>query len=222
MRFICEEKDSSIALRSNSVLNGFPVSLLFLSLTAVLLIDTISAGATDRACPLPKHPLAIENIHPPGKVDIPSNLRFCVKDPTTLPGLVMDETNAELIGQWQYSTHTPPYVGYGYLHDQNEGKGAKKVIYRFQVTSPGRYEVRISHCYNVRRSQLTLITVSHARGRRSVRVNQQATPDIDNLWRSLGDYRFRPGKTNSVTISNRGANDGYVIADAVQIIKLKD
>ena len=78
MRFICEEKDSSIALRSNSVLNGYPVSLLFFALTAVLLIDTISAEATDRACPLPKHPLAIENIHPPGKVDIPSNLRFCV------------------------------------------------------------------------------------------------------------------------------------------------
>lgn len=195
-------------------------SKLMTALSLAVLIGS-AAYAKDPITSPPKHPLAVSNIHPPGKVDVADNLQFCVKDPDTLTGLVLDEVNAELIGKWQYSTHTPPYVGYGYLHDQNEGKGEKKVIYRFQVIIPGRYEVRISHCYNVRRSESTLVTVSHARGRRSVRINQQEMPEIGHLWRSLGDYQFRPGKTNSVTISNRGANDGYVIADAIQVIKLK-
>ena len=134
----------------------------------------------------------------------------------------MDEVNAELIGEWQYSTHTPPYVGYGYLHDQNNEKGEKKVIYRFQVTNTGRYEVLISHCYNVRRSKRTMVMISHARGRTSVKVNQQLKPEIGSLWKSLGDYRFRSGKVNSVIISNKGATDGYVIADAVQIIEMEN
>jgi len=200
-------------------LNGLRFKLI-LAVALSYIAGMLSAGAEDTICPLPKHPLAIKNIHPPGKVDVPFNIRFCVKDPTTLPGLVMDEVNAELIGEWQYSTHTPPYVGYGYLHDQNDEKGEKQVIYRFQVANSGRYEVRISHCYNPRRSKTTAVMVSHARGRTTVKVNQQSKPEIGSLWKSLGDYRFRPGKINSVIISNKGATDGYVIADAIQVIKL--
>jgi len=203
-------------------MNESHVPLKLMTALSFAVFLSSAAHAKDPIPSPPKHPFAVANIHPPGKVDVADNLRFCVKDPMTLTGLVVDEVSAELIGKWQYSTHTPPYVGYGYLHDQNEGKGEKKVIYRFQVTTPGRYEVRISHCYNVRRSQSTLVTVSHARGRRSVRINQQEMPEIGHLWRSLGDYRFRPGKTSSVTVSNRGANDGYVIADAIQVIKLKN
>ena len=220
MKSICVAKDFYIASRNDTVLNGLRHSLRILAVALTCFVEPMTAGAEDTISPLPKHPLATKNIHPPGKVDVPSNLRFCVKDPTTLPGLVMDEVNAELIGEWQYSTHTPPYVGCGYLHDQNDEKGEKQVIYRFQVAKAGRYEVRISHCYNARRSKTTAVMISHARGRTSVMVNQQLKPEIGSLWKSLGDYRFRPGKINSVIISNKGATDGYVIADAVQIIKL--
>ena len=54
-------------------------------------------------------------------MDRPELVPFIVADPAKLPGIVVDETAATLVGQWQYSTHTPPYVGLGYLHDQNAG-----------------------------------------------------------------------------------------------------
>ena len=77
--------------------------------------------------PLVPHPKAIKNIHPPGEVDRPEMVKFIVADPASLPGIVVDETAAELVGEWQYSTHTPPYVGLGYLHDMKAGKG--KVVF---------------------------------------------------------------------------------------------
>ena len=101
------------------------------------------------------HPKAVKNIHPPGEVDRPEMVRFSVADPAPLPGIVVDETAAELAGEWQYSTHTPPYVGLGYLHDLKAGKGTKSVTFTPTLPKAGWYEVRLAHCYNVRRSTKT-------------------------------------------------------------------
>src|SRR5688500_13915399 len=42
----------------------------------------------------------------------------------SLPGVVIDDARAKLVGDWQHSTHNTPFVGAGYVHDRNEGKGA--------------------------------------------------------------------------------------------------
>lgn len=184
----------------------------------LLLIATSLAFGTCRAAEPPQHPDAIANTHPSGKVDIPGNLKYCVKRPKQLKGIVIDETDAELIGAWQYSTHTPPYVGYGYLHDQKSGKGEKKVIYRFQVKSTGLYDVRVSHCYNIRRSTSTPILVNHAEGMTRLTINQQAVPEINRLWKPVGSYPFLRGKEYSIVISNEGTEGLYVIADAIHLV----
>ena len=83
------------------------------------------------------HPKAVPNPHKVGEVDIAANLEFIIADPKTLPGIVLDETDAVLKGTWQYSTHTPPYVGIGYLHDQKSGKGTKSVIWTPEIPKTG-------------------------------------------------------------------------------------
>ena len=75
------------------------------------------------------HPDAAPNTHAPGEVDLKANLKFIIANPDTLPGVVLDETSAILKGKWQYSTHTPPYVGIGYLHDQKSDKGKKSATF---------------------------------------------------------------------------------------------
>ena len=101
---------------------------------------------------LKPHPDAVPNTHAPGEVDRPELVPFIVADPTKLPGIVVDETAAVLVGKWQYSTHTPPYVGLGYLHDQSAGKGEKSATFTPDLPGAGRYEVRLAHCYNIRRA----------------------------------------------------------------------
>ena len=46
------------------------------------------------------HPDAAPNTHAPGEVDIPANVKFIVADPKSLPGIVLDETDAVLKGKW--------------------------------------------------------------------------------------------------------------------------
>ena len=165
-----------------------------------------------------RHPDAIPNSHRPEEVDIAANLEYCVRHPSRLPGIVLDEADASLVGAWQYSTHTPPYVGYGYLHDQKTGKGEKTVIYRFKVGRTKEYEIRMSHCYNIRRSTNTLVRIEGPNVEREFRINQQITPEINKLWRSLGNYSLIAKETYYITISNEGTEGKYVIADAFHIL----
>ena len=169
---------------------------------------------------LTPHPDAVPNTHPPGQVDRPELVPYIVEDPDKLPGIIVDETAATLVGTWQYSTHTPPYLGIGYLHDQKEGKGAKSATFTPDLPHAGRYEVRLAHCYNVRRATNTPVTIRHAEGETTVRVNQQEEPPHGRLFRSLGTFRFERGRGGSVRISNEGTDGKYVIADGVQFIPM--
>ena len=165
------------------------------------------------------HPDAVPNSHAPGEVDVPANVKFIVKDPKTLPGIVLDETDAVLNGKWQYSTHTPPCVSIGYLHDQNSDKGKKSVTWTPNIPKAVKYEVRLSHCYNVRRATNTPVTIVHASGETTIRINQQEVPKHGKLFRSPGVFKFKKGKAGSITISNEGTDGKYVIADAIQLLE---
>ncbi len=180
----------------------------------------LSAALASEA--LKPHPKAIANIHPPGEVDRPEMVKYIVVDPATLPGIVVDETSAELVGDWQYSTHTPPYVGLGYIHDMKAGKGTKSVTFTPTLPASGWYEVRLAHCYNIRRSTQTPVTIHHADGDTKVIINQQQEPEHARLFRTLGTFRFEAGRTGWVRISTEATEpDKVVIADAVQFLPVK-
>lgn len=171
---------------------------------------------------LKPHPKALPNTHPPGEVDRPEMVKYIVVDPATLPGIVVDETSAELVGDWQYSTHTPPYVGLGYLHDMKAGKGTKSVTFTPTLPAAGWYEVRLAHCYNIRRSTQTPVTIHHADGDTKLIINQQQEPEHARLFRTLGTFRFESGRTGWVRISTEATEPGkVVIADAVQFLLVK-
>lgn len=186
---------------------------------ASLFIVLLASALAQAGKPLLKpHPAAVPNTHAPGEVDRPELVPFIVADPAKLPGIVVDETAATLVGQWQYSTHTPPYVGLGYLHDQNAGKGEKSVTFTPDLPRAGRYEVRLAHCYNIRRATNAPVTLRHADGETKLRINQQEEPPHGRLWRTLGTFRFAAGTNGWVRLSNEGTGGKYVIADAVQFL----
>jgi hypothetical protein len=192
-----------------------PVLVLLCVLAGMLAPLTVAAPP---AVKLKPHPDAVPNTHAPGEVDRPELVPFIVADPASLPGIVVDETAATLEGQWAYSTHTPPYVGLGYIHDQREGKGAKSATLTPELPRDGWYEVRLAHCYNVRRATNTPVTIRHAEGETVVRINQQEEPAHARLWRTLGTFRFTAGRAGFVRIGNQGTDGKYVIVDAVQFL----
>ena len=202
--------------------NSMP--LLAIVAASVPLVVSASSAASDELVhgALTPHPDAVPNSHAPGEVDRPELVPFIVRDPAQLPGIVVDETDATLVGSWQYSTHTPPYVGLGYLHDRKAGKGKSSVTFTPQLPSTGNYEVRLSHCYNIRRAINTPVTIHFAGGEKTLRINQQDVPKHKKLFRSLGVFRFEKGNSGWVRISNNGTDGKYVIADAVQFIPMGD
>src|SRR5262249_55852342 len=137
--------------------------------------------------------------------------------PGKLVGIVVDDKEAKLVGQWKPSTYIRPYVGEGYLSDDRTGKGEKSAKFTPNLPKTGDYEVYISYTAAKGRSTNTPVTVRFAEGEKTVLVNQEEPPKLDGLFRSVGKYRFEAGTGGWVTISNKGTT-GYVIVDAVRFV----
>jgi hypothetical protein len=136
------------------------------------------------------------------------------RDPKNLRGLVVDDAQAELTGEWTASTAVGGYVGTGYRHDGNTEQGKKSARFTFKVERPGSYEVRVAYTPNANRATNVPMTVFSSEGEKTARVNEREKPGPDG-FASLGSFRFDQSAT--VVISNAGA-DGYVVVDAVQIV----
>ena len=154
----------------------------------------------------------------PDQVDKPENIQLIVPDKTTLSGIVLDNTDAKLIGEWKHSVHTPPFVGESYIHDMKEKKGRKSATFTPDLPRTAMYEVRVSHNSNIRRANAVPITVRHAKGKTVVRINEGEPAPIGGLFRSIGTFHFNRGQEGSVTISTEGTEGKYVIVDALQFL----
>src|SRR5262245_56632085 len=142
-------------------------------------------------------------------------------DPKKLPGVVVDDADAELKGFATVSTSIGPFVGAGYRHDGNTDRGKQSAKFVPDLPAAGKYEVRLAYTANPNGATNASVTVAHSGGGGIVKVDQKKKPPIDGLWVSLGTFQFDKGKTGSVTVSNSEA-DGFVIIDAVQFIPVKE
>lgn len=134
-----------------------------------------------------------------------------------LPGVVVDDRQAEVQGQWKRSQAVTPYLGDGYLHDENQGKGGKSV--RFSATLPkaGKYQVLLVYSPGSNRATNTPVEIQAADGSHQVKVDQRQAPEIEKAFHLLGVFPFAADKPAVVTIGTADT-DGHVIADAVQFL----
>src|SRR5262249_57068 len=122
-------------------------------------------------------------------------------------------------GAWQHSTHAGTYIGDGYLHDQNSGKGEKTLTFQPDLPGAGRYEVRLAYSHGTTRSEAVPVTVFSADGEKTVHVDMRKQPPIDGRFVSLGEYRVETNGQGYVIISTEGTK-GHVTADAITFIPL--
>ena len=153
---------------------------------------------------------ALAKLSPTGDLGVPIQ-------PDQLPGIVVDDAQATKVGSWQASQHTKPYIGTGYIHDLDQGKGAKTVTFLPELTEPGDYEVRLAYTPGENRAAAVPVLILHAGGETVVRIDQRQVPPIEGGFVSLGQFRFEKGNQGYVLVSNEGTQ-GHVIADAVQFL----
>jgi len=137
------------------------------------------------------------------------------------PGLLADNPQAELVGSWTASTFTRGFVGEGYIHDDNQDKGEKSVVFTLAAPRAAVYEVQIAYSNGSNRAANVPISIAYAEGESQVTLDQTKAPPIDNVYGAVGRFAFQPDQPARVTISNEGTS-GYVIVDAVRLIELND
>jgi hypothetical protein len=137
--------------------------------------------------------------------------------PATLRGIVVDDANAELTGSWMKSSSVRPFVGEGYIHDENTEKGSKSVRFTLKVPADGDYEVLLSYSHGSNRDKKVPVEIHAADGVKTVHIDQSVPAALGNGFQPLGQFRFEKDKPVAIVISNRDTQQ-HVIADAVQVV----
>ena len=135
-------------------------------------------------------------------------------------GIYVDNLEAEIIGDWMKSTSNKTYFGDNYIHDKGEGKGQKKVIFTAEMEEAGEYEVRFGYTAGTNRAQEAPVTIEHADGSTTIRINQREKPPINDNFKVIGRFQFNAGKA-VVSVSNANTRD-VVIADAVVFVPVAE
>jgi len=135
----------------------------------------------------------------------------------SLPGIVLDDGDAELQGEWRGSSSAGRYVGAGYLHDGDVDKGEKSATWKVAVPSGGKWRIGIS--YAAASNRATSVPVSLQAGDREQQtfaLNQRQPITGKAVFQELTDVTLAAGEQLRVTISNKGT-EGHVIVDALQV-----
>ena len=136
-----------------------------------------------------------------------------------IPGIVIDDVDAKVVGTWKKSKLSSPFIGEGYIHDNKENKGEKSIEYSFAVAEDALYELQLSYTHGSSRAKSVPILVKHSEGETATILDQREIPTIDNTFASIGVYRFEKKTQGSVTVSTRGTK-GFVIGDALRLVQL--
>jgi len=130
------------------------------------------------------------------------------------PGVVVDDAKVRRVGDWTASHFSGTYIGAGYLHDGNAGKGEKTLTFQPDLPEAGPYDVWLAYSPGPSRSSSVPVTVLSADGETTVRVDMKTPPPIDGRYVSLGRFRFEKNGQGFVMVANEGTA-GFVTADAV-------
>ncbi len=140
-------------------------------------------------------------------------------DPARMAGIVVDDRQAQLTGDWKRSSAVGPFVGTGYLHDGDADKGKLRARFTPKLPHAGRYEVRLWYAPASNRASNALVVVHGKDGEKSFRLDQrQVFPASRGVL--LGTFAFTAGSAGWVEVRNDGTK-GHVIADAVQFLAVK-
>ena len=131
-----------------------------------------------------------------------------------LPGIVVDDSEASVVGDWQHSRHSGTYIGDGYLHDRAAGDGEAVIEFGADGLDAGTYEVLIAYSPGPSRASAVPVTIVGGDAEATAQIDMRTGPTIAGRFVSLGQHTFDSRRSAAVRISNTGTV-GHVTADAV-------
>ena len=135
----------------------------------------------------------------------------------SLPGLILDDAQAELSGDWERSTNFKPHVGTGYLHDEQRSDGKSRAVFRFKGPADGEFALRMAYSAHETRTTRLPITIGGDGADHRFTVDQTQPLPAGEAFREVGRLRLRQGMDYTLTVSNEDTK-GFVILDAFQLL----
>ncbi len=155
----------------------------------------------------------------PVLADIPPEAQGAMNvDPKSLPGIVLDDTQAELKGQWGHSSSFRPHIGTGYLHDDKRADGQSIAIFHCKAPKTGHYTLRMAYSPHATRATKVPVTVQCGERKTEITVDQTQPLAAGEAFRTIGSVQLDGDVETVITVSNTGT-DGFVILDALQLIE---
>jgi ribulose 1,5-bisphosphate synthetase/thiazole synthase len=135
-------------------------------------------------------------------------------DPKKLEGIVIDDEDAELTGNWSKGEGLKPFVGDHYRFASAKGASAR---FSFAVKESGNYQVQIYWQPHANRAKTAPVSVVSSAGEKTFTVDQSKPASGKQGAHSLGTFKFNAGEEAAVIFRTEGAG-GNVHLDAVQIL----
>ena len=141
-------------------------------------------------------------------------------DSKSFPGIVLDDTSAQLGGDWVRSTNFKLHIGTGYVHDDRKGDGTATATFRFKTPNSGRYELLMAYSAHETRATNVSVTITSGSHMEKLTVDQTKPLPDGKYFRSLGEIELSADVETVITMINQDT-DGFVILDALQLLPVK-
>ena len=138
-------------------------------------------------------------------------------DSKSLPGLILDDAQAELSGDWERSMNFKPHIGTGYLHDEQRSDGKSRAVFRFKGPADGEFALRMAYSAHETRTTRLPVTIVGGGTEQSFTVDQTQPLPAGEAFREVGRIRLRQGMDYTLTVANEDTK-GFVILDAFQLL----
>jgi hypothetical protein len=138
-------------------------------------------------------------------------------DSKSLPGLILDDAQAELSGDWERSTNFKPHVGTGYLHDEQRSDGKSRAVFRFKGPADGEFALRMAYSAHATRTTRLPVTIVGGGTEHRFTVDQTQPLPAGEAFREVGRIRLRQSMDYTLTVTNQDTK-GFVILDAFQLL----
>ena len=139
--------------------------------------------------------------------------------PASLPGLILDDAQAELSGEWERSTNFKPHVGTAYLHDEQRSDGKSRAIFRFKAPTDGEFELRMAYSAHPTRTTRLPVTLTNGPQVQTFTVDQTIALPSGDAFRTIGTVRLRRDSDYVLEVTNKDTG-GFAIVDAFQLLPL--
>ncbi len=138
----------------------------------------------------------------------------------SLPGIILDDADANLEGEWTRSTNFKPHVGSGYVvagAKDARGDGKASATFRVKVPKSGEYQLHMAYSAHETRARNVPVTITSGERETKLTVDQTRPLPAGQLFQPIGHAVLTADGETIIRIQNTDTA-GFVILDALQLV----